>query len=349
MIVNRFYIFTLVFFSLLLGYLVYQVMSPFLRALAWAGVLSILFYPIYAYLSTRIRWKSVAAALTLAVILIIIIGPFSYLSVLLVGELTEVAGYIEEGELSALTSLLEQPAVQWTLEKIEPVFSAEDVDFGKLLVDGISNIGKNLLNKITTGAKNIFAALLDFIFMSLTIFFLLRDGSGFLAHFRDYLPFSEEQKDRLEMQTKDMVVSTIFGGVVVALVQGLLGGVAFFLVGVPSPVIWGTAISIMSFIPMLGTFSIWFPAVIYLFLQGMVLQSFILFLIGAFGISMVDNILKPIIIGERTKMPTLLIFFSVLGGIKLFGLIGLIVGPLVVALFISVLEIFRNIEGGKND
>ncbi len=346
--VNRFYIFTLVFFSLLLGYLVYQVMSPFLRALAWAGVLSILFYPLYAYLSARIRWKSVAAALTLAVILIIIIGPFSYLSVLLVGELTEVAGYIEEGELSALTSLLEQPPVQWVLEKMEPVFSAEDVDFGKLLVDGISNIGKNLLSKITTGAKNIFAALLDFIFMSLTIFFLLRDGSGFLARFRDYLPFSEEQKDRLEMQTKDMVVSTIFGGVVVALVQGLLGGVAFFFVGVPSPVIWGMAISIMSFIPMLGTFSIWFPAVIYLFLQGMVLQGFILFFIGVFGISMVDNILKPIIIGERTKMPTLLIFFSVLGGIKLFGLIGLIVGPLVVALFISVLEIFRNIEGGKN-
>ncbi len=146
-----------------------------------------------------------------------------------------------------------------------------------------------------------------------------------------------------------MVVSTIYGGVVVALIQGLMGGFTFFFVGVPSPVIWGVAISIMSFIPMLGTFSIWGPAVVYLFLQDMFAQGMVLLMIGTFGISMVDNILKPIIIGGRTKMPTLLIFFSVLGGIKIFGLIGLVLGPLVVALFISVLEIFRNIEGGSED
>jgi predicted PurR-regulated permease PerM len=269
--------------------------------------------------------------------------------VLLVGEIKDVAGYIEKGELTSLTKVFEHPWVAWLVEKIEPLFGAENVDLQKTLIDGIQNIGKNLLAQITTGARNIFAALLNFIFMSLSIFFLLRDGPRFLARFRDYLPFSEDQKDRLEAQTKDMVVSTIYGGVVVALVQGIMGGVAFYFVGVPAPVIWGTAISIMSFIPMLGTFSIWGPCVVYLFLQGMVAQGFVLLFIGAFGISMVDNILKPIIIGGRTKMPTLLIFFSVLGGIKLFGLIGLIMGPLVVALFISVLEIFRNIEGGREN
>jgi predicted PurR-regulated permease PerM len=165
---------------------------------------------------------------------------------------------------------------------------------------------------------------------------------------RNYLPFPEPQRDRLEKQVKDMVVSTIFGGVVVALVQGLMGGTAFYYLGVPSPVIWGTAIAILSFVPMLGTFSIWGPIVVYLFLKGAIAKGFILLLIGAFGISLVDNILKPLIIGGRTKMPTLLIFFSVIGGIKLFGLIGLIMGPLSVALFISVLGIFRNIEGGVN-
>lgn len=344
--VNRFYIFMLILLSLLLGYLVYQVLSPFLRAIAWAVVLSILFYPLYVYLSGRIRWRSIASVVTLIVILVVILGPVSYLSVLLVGELQHFAGYIEQGELTTIENILEQPKVKWVLDKLRPMFG-EDVDFGQILVDGIQNIGRNLLEKITTGAKNVFAAMINFIFMSLSIFFLLRDGPRFLARFRDYMPFSEEQKDRLEMQTKDMVVSTIYGGVVVALVQGIIGGVAFFLVGIPAPVIWGTAISIMSFIPMLGTFSIWFPGVIYLVLQEMYANGFILFLIGAFGISMVDNILKPIIIGGRTKMPTLIIFFSVLGGIKLFGLIGLILGPLVVALFISVLEIFRNIEGGK--
>ncbi len=345
---NRFYIYSLILLSLLLGYLVYQIMSPFLRAIAWAVVLSILFYPLYAYLGSRLRWRSVASVVTLAIILVIIIGPVSYLAVLMVGEIQHVAGYIENGEFATIESILDQPRVKWFLDHIAPIFGAENVDYGKILVDGVNSMGRNLLEKMTTGAKNIFAALVDLVFMSLTIFFVLRDGPRFLERFRDYMPFSEEQKDRLEVQAKDMVVSTIYGGVVVALVQGTMGGLAFFFVGIPAPVIWGMAIAIMSFIPMLGTFSIWFPAVIYLFLQGMYPQGLILFFIGAFGISMVDNILKPIIIGERTKMPTLIIFFSVLGGIKLFGLIGLILGPLAVALFISVLEIFRNIEGGEN-
>jgi predicted PurR-regulated permease PerM len=134
----------------------------------------------------------------------------------------------------------------------------------------------------------------------------------------------------------------------VAIVQGLIGGTAFYILGIKTPVIWGAAIAIMSFVPVLGTFSIWGPATVYLFLKGEVLKSIVLLIVGTFGISLVDNILKPIIIGERTKMPTLIIFFSVLGGITVFGPVGVIMGPLVIALFISVFEIFRNIEGGPH-
>jgi len=346
---NRFYTFSLIFLSLLLGYLTFQVLSPFIKAVAWATVLSILFYPLYAYLGTRIKWKSLASVVTLIIILIIIIGPVSYLSVLLVGELKQIAGSVDKGQLQSLSKIFEHPWVTWIVDKIEPLFGAENVDLKQTFIEGVQNIGHSMLSQITTGARNVFGALLNFVFMSLSIFFLLRDGPRFLARFRNYLPFSEDQKDTLEVQTKDMVVSTIYGGVVVALVQGTMGGLAFYFVGVPAPVLWGTAIFIMSFIPMLGTFSVWGPCVVYLFLQGQVAHGIILALIGVFGISMVDNILKPIIIGGRTKMPTLLIFFSVLGGLKLFGVIGLIMGPLVVALFISILEIFRNIEGaGEN-
>jgi predicted PurR-regulated permease PerM len=189
-------------------------------------------------------------------------------------------------------------------------------------------------------------AFVNFLFMIFSLYFLIKDGPDFLGKLRNYLPFSDNQKDRLVSQIKDMVISTIYGGVVVAVSQGLLGGVTLFFLGIASPAIWGTAIAIMSFIPMLGTFSVWGPLCIYLFIQGSIIKGFILLVVGGLGISMIDNILKPIIISGRTKMPTLVIFFSVLGGIKLFGLIGLIMGPLVVALFISVFEIFRNIEGG---
>jgi predicted PurR-regulated permease PerM len=346
MSVDRFHAFALVVITLVLGFLGFQVMKPFLAPLAWAGVLSILFYPVYAYFSKRVRWKSVAAVLTLIIILVIILGPFSYLTFLLSKELTDVAGVIKGGELQKLAGLLDEPRLAWLTERLAAVYGTEEADLEVLLVESLSSLGKKLMSKITAGAKNVLAALLNFVFMSLAIFFLLRDGTGFVKKFRDYLPFPEPQRERLEKQVNDMVVSTVFGGVVVALVQGIMGGTAFYFLSVPSPVIWGTAIAIMSFVPMLGTFSIWGSIVVFLFLKGAVAKGFILLLVGTFGISLVDNILKPLIIGNRTKMPTLVIFFSVLGGIKLFGLIGLIMGPMSVALFISVLGIFRNIEGG---
>jgi predicted PurR-regulated permease PerM len=185
----------------------------------------------------------------------------------------------------------------------------------------------------------------NFVIMAFTIFFFFKDGPGFFQKFRSYLPFSEQQRDRLTSQVKDMIVSTIYGGVVVAVVQGILGGIAFSIVGIHSPIFWGSAMALTSFIPMLGTAVIWLPASIILLLNGAYVKGIGLALIGIFVISMVDNILKPLIIGGRTKMPTVVIFFTVLGGIKLFGLLGLVMGPLVFALFLSVFEIFRTVEG----
>jgi predicted PurR-regulated permease PerM len=184
--------------------------------------------------------------------------------------------------------------------------------------------------------------------MSFTVFFLLKDGPDFFSKIRDYMPFSDQQKDKLAVQVKDMIVSTIYGGVIVAIIQGILGGLAFAILDIGSPVVWGSVMAIMSFVPMLGTSIVWGPTAMLLFLQGLYMKGTVLILIGIFVISMVDNILKPLIIGGRTKLPTVIIFFSVLGGIKFFGLLGLVLGPLVFALLVSVLEIFRTVEGGHN-
>lgn len=348
MSLNRFYVFTLIMLSLILGFLGYLVLRPFLTPLVWAAVLSIVFYPLYAFLIRYLRWKSISAAVTLAIILLIIIGPVSYLSVLLVSEIQHLATIIDKGEPASLQKVLENPNVVWVMDRVKVIFGIEGKDIGAIVSDNLSAMVKQLVGQITKGVRNVVSVFLNFVFMAFSIFFFLRDGPGFIKRLRDYLPFSEEQKDRLEFQVKGMVVSVIFGGVVVAVVQGLMGGTAFHFLGIKTPVIWGTAIAIMSFVPVLGTFSIWGPATVYLFLKGAIAKSFILLIVGTFGISMVDNILKPVIIGERTKMPTLVIFFSVLGGIKVFGPIGIIMGPLVVALFISVFEIFRNIEGGSH-
>ncbi|MDI6802099.1 MAG: AI-2E family transporter [Thermodesulfovibrionales bacterium] len=348
MAINRFYFIILTSLVIVLGYLSYQILKPFLSPIAWAIVLSVVFYPVYAFILRFAKWRSVASFITLCIIITIIIGPFSYLMVLLVSELKSISGYLEAGRIDEVMEVLKHPNVKDIIDKITTSFDITEAEFSKTVTENISKLGKALIGRITTGMGNIVTVTLNFVFMNFAIFFLLRDGPAFLKKIRDYEPFSEEQKDRLATQVKDIIISTVYGGVVVAIVQGIIGGLAYYFLGIPSPVVWGLATSIASFIPLIGAFAVWGPATTYLFIQGAVLKGIILAIIGVFGISMIDNVLKPLIIGARTKMPILVIFFSVLGGIKLFGLIGLIMGPLVLAIFVSVVEIFRNIEGGQN-
>jgi predicted PurR-regulated permease PerM len=348
MIANRFYSVMLFAILLVLTYLSYQIIRPFLVPVAWAVVLSIVFYPLYAFCLNHLKWKPLASFVSLVIIMFLIIGPFSYIVFLLVDELKAFSDYAEQGDLNAFQNIMGHPHIKAVIHKATAISKMTEEELNNAIVQWISSSGKDMMSKVTTGIGNIAGLAIDFIFMSFAIFFLLKDGAGFLERARNYMPFSEEQKDRLVRQIKDIVVSTIYGGVAVALVQGAIGGIAYFFLQVPSPVIWGVATAIASFIPLLGAFAVWGPVAAYLFISGFTVKGIILIVVGIFGISMIDNILKPIIIGSRTKMPILAIFFSVLGGIKLFGLIGLITGPLVLALFISVFEIFRNIEDGNS-
>jgi predicted PurR-regulated permease PerM len=345
---SRFYLFAVIALLLILGLLTYQILKPFLTPIAWAIVFSIIFYPVYVFTLKYTRWKSVAALLTLTIILVVILGPFSYLTYMLVSELKDLADYLGADKIEALESLVQHPSIKAVTDKILSVFNLTEDELNKTIIDNISKLGKEMVGRITKGTTNVVTISLDFIFMVFSIFFFLRDGPAFLSKTRDYMPFSEIQKDRLVKQVRDIIISTIYGGVAVAILQGTIAGLAFFFLGISTPVVWGLATSIASFVPLLGASSIWVPAAGYLFLKGAILKGIILAIVGLFGISLIDNILKPIIIGGRTKMPILVIFFSVLGGIKLLGLIGLIMGPLVIALFISVIEIFRSVEGGQN-
>ncbi len=348
MIANNFYTSTSIFLLLLLGYLTYKILDPFLNPIAWAIVFAIVFYPLYVSILKYVKYKSFASAITLIIIILVIVGPFTYLSFLLIDDIKKFLVGFNSGTFESLKSILTNSKFSNIIEKILANIGMESIDFSNIIIDGVKQIGHEIILRLSSGLKNITAVFLNFIFMLFAIFFFLRDGPGFLSRIRDYLPFSDEDKNRLISKVKDMIISTVYGGVVVALIQGLIGGITFYLLGIQSAALWGASISVMSFLPLLGTFSIWGPMTGYLFIQGLYGKAIILLLVGSLGISMVDNILKPIIISGRTKMPTLAVFFSVLGGIKIFGFIGFIMGPLVLALFVSVFEIFRHIEGGEN-
>ncbi len=345
---NRFYFIALTFLVLALGYLSYQILKPFLSPIAWAVILAIVFYPLYIFIFKFVRLKAIASLLTIIIITVLIIGPFSYLSFLLVNELTHISEYLKEGKFETLTDLLHSPRIKGVVDEILSFMNMTEEEMKSTLSGNLSEMGKEIVVRITKGLGDIATGVVNFVFMVFSIFFLLKDGPEFLRKTHDYMPFPEEQKERLEVQVRDIIVSTVYGGVAVAIVQGIIGGITYYILGIPSPVFWGLATAVASFVPLIGAAAVWGPATVYLFIKGATLQGIILAGVGIFGISLIDNILKPIIIGGRTKMPMLVIFFSVLGGIKLFGLIGLVAGPLVMAIFVSVVEIFRNIEGGHN-
>jgi predicted PurR-regulated permease PerM len=345
---NRFSTAISISLTILLGYLTYQILQPFLRAIAWAVVFAIVFYPVYAFLLRHLRFRSLASAVTLLILIIIILGPVTYFSFILVDEIGSLIDSFNQDTLRSITDFFVNSRPAGLIQKIQSHFGIEGIGNSATIMENIRSLGKSITNSLTAGITNIAAVLVDFILMLFAVFFFLKDGAGFLSRIREYLPFSEEDKNRLISRVKDMVISTVYGGVLIATIQGILGGIAFSFLGIESPVLWGCAMTVMSFLPLIGTFAVWGPASAYLFIQGSYGKGIILILYGILVISMVDNILRPIIISGRTKMPTLAVFFSVLGGIKLFGLIGFIMGPLVLALFISIFEIFRHTQGGEN-
>lgn len=307
-------------------------------------MLSIVFYPVYAFLLKYLKWQPISSLATLLLIMLVIFGPFSYLSYLLTQEINSLIEHAKSGQLDTVEKLFKHPVISNILDKISFFFNMSNAELQKTVAHNISQLGNESVGIIKSGLGNVASAALNFIFMLFSIFFFLEDGQKFLDRLSGYMPFGKKERDRLIKQVKDIVISTIYGGVTVAIVQGAIGGIVFSILGIPSPVLWGLAMFITSFVPMLGTFIIWGPATGYLFLNGNYIKAVILILIGIFVISMVDNILRPLIIKGKMKMPILAIFFSILGGIKLFGLIGFIMGPLVLALFVSVVEIWRYTE-----
>ncbi|TAN42463.1 MAG: AI-2E family transporter [Nitrospirae bacterium] len=331
----------------LLGYLTYQIFSPFLTAIAWAVVFCVIFYPVHHFLMKYTRFASLASGITILLIVALIIGPLSYMSFALVSEVTDLVTMTDRGEGSIFEKILSDSRVLGLINSIGPYTGISEGSAREFLIEGGKKLGQGSLEHLSAGFSNMVQVAVNFVLMLFTVFFLFRDGTRLADWVRDWLPFPDEQKDRLFGQTKDLIVSTIYGGVVVALSQGILGGIAFAIFGIGAPVLWGSVMALCSFLPAIGTALVWAPASLFLFIQGAYLKALGLVLVGVFVIGMVDNILRPLIIGSRIKMPAIIIFFAVMGGIKFFGLLGLILGPLVFTLFISIFGILRNMEAEK--
>ena len=335
---GKFYTPSLIALILLLGYFTFQIFRPFFVPIGWAIVFAIVLYPVHAFILRRVRSGSLSAIAMLILILAATLGPLSYISYQLAHEVGAISFDQTAGEIARVTGHpYIRPVVDWILS----VFNITEEQLQASVIENLTRLGKNLLSHVGGGIGDVVNGAFNFLLMAFTLFFLLKDGPEFLVTMRDYLPFPDSERKKLAKQVKDIVVSTIYGGVAVAFIQALIGMIGFAVVGIHAPVLWGLVMAIASFIPLVGCAIVWVPATLYLLFKGSVVNGMVLAAIGIFGISLVDNFLRPIIIKGRVRMPLLLIFFSVFGGIQFFGVIGIVLGPLVVALFVSALGILK--------
>lgn len=332
------YAVSIIILSILI-YFAYQIFRPFLIAIIWAGVFTIIFYPLYAYLC-RFMKNWLASLLTVFVVIIILAGPCYYIVNALIGEATVMYEYIRDNGPRFVEEFQESPLVAKIIERFRLKERFEALNLMEFILNFLQSMSQYIYKQGSNIFKNIFALTLSVFLIAFTLFYLLLDGHVLVQYIKELLPFSDKEKAKMGRQIEDMVYATVYGGIIISGIQGMIGGITFLLLNLSSPVFWGVAMALAAFLPIIGPFIIWVPFTIALLVQGHIGKAIGLMICGTFVISTVDQLLKPILIGEKTKLHTLLVFFSVLGGIGYFGFVGFILGPLIITLCLSVLKIY---------
>lgn len=343
----------LLFLVFLSFYLLYQILSPFLESILWAIFLAMIFYPGFKKLQRVLKRNGFLPALSMTIIVtLVIVIPFSYLIIFLANEIVDVYQSLEwmikTGRLQAyLQQASSIPVLKEILTKLQEAFDFIRIDPTSLFLNNLQQIGTFLFNQSSKVLKGLSTFLFGFLLTLLSLHYLFKDGKHLTERLKEIIPLPEGQKNLLIGRFQEMVRAAIYGGGLIAIVQGAMGGLAFWILGLHSPVLWGTAMAFLSFIPIVGTALIWVPASIFLVIWGSLIKGIILLIIGVFGISLVDNFLRPHLISSKTQIHPLILFFAILGGINLFGIIGIIAGPLIVTVCLSLLKISLQGIGSK--
>ncbi|MFQ6009003.1 MAG: AI-2E family transporter, partial [Candidatus Zixiibacteriota bacterium] len=325
-------------------YLFYRIIIPFFVPICWAAVLVILFSPLYEKLRAKVKSKGLASLLMCLFIIILIIGPITYLFGALVKEaadaVVKVNAMYKNGELDRILAF-NLPWIDAIKAKLSQYYDLTKINLDQVIKDSIDNVANVILSQTSSLIANATRAIFYFVLMIFTMYYFFKDGEKIIRQMKRLMPISAEQVEITFGHLRDVIQATMYGGVVVAMIQGLLGGTLFAIVGIPSAVFWGAIMAFLSIIPFLGAFIIYVPAGIILVIGGSYIKGIIVIAVGTIIISQIDNVLRPLLISGRTAMHPLMLFFAILGGIALLGLLGIVVGPLIAAVFMTLLKILE--------
>jgi predicted PurR-regulated permease PerM len=326
-------------------YLCYRIAEPFLNPIFAAIVLAIVFYPLHVRIESFTRRPNLAASISTILVMLIVAVPALVVGIAVTRELGELYQSLNQRSAAqgGLTPYV-MHMVEAPLRLLGRYVDLSGLDMRSTLLGWVNQLSRYLVSIGAIAVSNIFSVIFGTVVVFFTLFFLFRDGRTIQQSALNVLPLSADQARRLRTGVSSTIVASMYGGLAVGLAQGSLTGVAFWVLGLASPVVWGLVAAMASLIPVLGTGLVWVPAAALLFMGGHWAKALILLIWGAAIVAQIDAVIRPYIVSGRANLHNLLIFFALLGGVRAFGIMGIFIGPVVISVTITVFDMLRQVN-----
>jgi predicted PurR-regulated permease PerM len=335
---------TFVVVLLVVAYYVFRILQPFLTALVWAAILATVFHPLQEILVRRLKRPELASVLACILLTVAIILPVLILLILLAGESVDAFHYVQNrltsGEVHGLESLRDSAMFIWLRGKLLALGLPEP-DLRGIAVQAVQAISQFLVRHSYDVFGGFTRFLFNFVVMLFGVFYMFQHGPRALAELRSLSPLRTEHEEAIIAKFKEITRATFEGSLLTSVLQGAAGGLVFLLFGLPSPLLWGAVMALLSLVPLVGTALVWGPVVIYYLLAGHAVRGLLLLLLCGAVVGSIDNFIKPLLIRRHAAIPTAWIFVGVVGGVGVFGFLGFILGPLMIAVLFTLIEIYK--------
>ncbi len=313
-------------------YLCYRLAQPCIPSLVWAGALALVFTPLQRWIEARVKRPNLAAAFSLVIIALLVVSPATWFAQKLAEQATSVPENIQKQIAAGKWHMRgeEHPLMAHLLARIEQQVSSPEN--ASMATTWLKTVISRLIKETATAAVQVCLTLYF-------LFYFLRDRVRVLKAIRSFLPLNENDTETLFSRVNDTIHATLYGMLALSALQGLLGGLMFWWLGIPSPWFWALVAAVFAFVPIVDTFVLWLPAAVYLGLEGRWGEALVVAALGSLLVRGIENFLYPVLVKNRLKVPSVSIFVSLLGGLLLFGWSGLVLGPVIVTVTSALLEI----------
>lgn len=327
-------------FLILITIAFFYLIKPFFYPIFWAAIIAGIFYPVYKKIKSKIKHSNISSLITILLVLVVIIIPVTILSGLILKESLSLYTSLSEnrnaivGAVKSVIGWVQNNPITDKLNIDEQQVTTKLIEIAKTIADFSLTAAKNL-------TQNSLTFLIMFVIMIYALFFFLKDGEKMLKKLSHISPLGDEHEEIMYKKFTSTVRAVLKGTLIVGAIQGFLGGVLFYITGIEGALILGIIMVLFSIVPGFGSYVVWLPAAIAMFIVGNIWQGIMIVVVGTLLISTIDNFLRPILVGKDTQMHPLLILFSTLGGLLIFGISGFIIGPIITALLLSLWEMYE--------